>query len=287
MRHVITLSTIPPRFDRIGPALQGLLAQRARPEAIELYIPRSYRRYPAWGGGLPAVPDGVSIVRVDEDLGPGTKVLPAARAWRGQGVELVYLDDDRIYGRDLTRRLAKLRRAHPAAAICGAALCLRTEYGYDVPPTPTPRMVPARCTFWTLDHQWRRLARVLRRSVTGRRPGRVIPKLIARSGYADIAEGQGAVLVRPEVFDDAAYVIPPVLWAVDDIWLSGVMARRGVPIWADRGLYHRVTVQDASGTDPLYRAVIEGADRHAANRACIDHLRATYGIWGGTAAQSA
>ena len=35
------------------------------------------------GGGLPEVPEGVRIVRVEEDLGPATKVLPAAQAWRG------------------------------------------------------------------------------------------------------------------------------------------------------------------------------------------------------------
>ena len=80
MRHVITLSTIPPRFAGIGPALRSLVAQRSRPEAVELYIPRSYRRFPDWGGGLPEVPEGVRIVRVDEDLGPATKILPAARA---------------------------------------------------------------------------------------------------------------------------------------------------------------------------------------------------------------
>ena len=38
MRHVITLSTIPPRFAGIGPALRSLVAQRSRPEAVELTI---------------------------------------------------------------------------------------------------------------------------------------------------------------------------------------------------------------------------------------------------------
>ena len=97
MRHVITLSTIPPRFSQIGPTLRSLVRQRARPEAVELYIPQSYRRFPQWGGALPEVPDGVTIIRVEEDLGPATKILPAAKAYRGQGVELIYGDDDRVF----------------------------------------------------------------------------------------------------------------------------------------------------------------------------------------------
>ena len=92
MRYVISLSTIPPRFASVGPCLNALLRQTARPEAVELYIPHSYRRFPQWGGGLPEVPAGVTIVRVDEDLGPATKILPAARAWRGQDVELFFVN---------------------------------------------------------------------------------------------------------------------------------------------------------------------------------------------------
>jgi hypothetical protein len=41
-----------------------------------------------------------------------------------------------------------------------------------------------------------------------------------------------------------------------------------------------------SRTAPLYAAVIEGSNRPQANIACVDYMRNTYGIWGGTAAQS-
>lgn len=285
MRHIITLSTIPPRFAEVGLTLQSLLCQKSRPEAIELYIPSAYRRFPEWGGGLPNVPAGVTIRRVDEDLGPATKILPAARAWRGQDVELIYVDDDRTYGPDWARRYLRLRRNHPRTALCGVGFCLGERYGYKVPDDRQPSMLSAREAFFTFPYQFARIATQLRSSLglSGKQP---IARFVGRSGYAQIAEGFGGVMVRPEYFEDDALSIPPALWAVDDIWLSGMMARGGISVWADRKLSDVSTETVAGRAHPLFEAVIDGLDRHQANRACIDYFRATYGIWGGVAAQS-
>lgn len=286
MRHVITLSTIPPRFSQIGPTLRSLVRQRARPEAVELYIPQSYRRFPQWGGALPEVPDGVTIIRVEEDLGPATKILPAAKAYRGQGVELIYGDDDRVFSPGWTRTCLALRNDHPGTAICGAGFSIEERYGYRFADTPRPRAVVAPDPHAQLGVHLRRFLKSV--SLPGRQGPRLKPQVrrFDRSGHTDIAEGYGGVMVKPEFFDDAAFAIPPVLWAVDDIWLSGTLARRGIPIWADRSLCRVSEVIDTSQHFPLHKAVIDGADRHGANRACIDHMRAVYGIWGGVAVQS-
>ena len=82
---IVSLSTIPPRFDKIGETLKSLLNQSVKADHIYLYIPETYRRFPDWDGQLPHVPDGITIRRTDIDLGPATKVLPAARAHRGAG----------------------------------------------------------------------------------------------------------------------------------------------------------------------------------------------------------
>ena len=286
MRHIVTLTAIPPRFDRLGPALRALVAQNSRPEAVELYIPRHYRRFPQWGGGLPEVPEGVRIVRVDEDLGPATKVLPAARAWRGTGVEIYYGDDDRIVPPDFVAGFLKARRARPDAVICGAGFGVDERYGYPAFAGPEPRAVPTAGPQVQLAHKLWTLALAVQSRWLGRPRLQAPWRRFVRSGHVDIAEGYGGVLIRPEFLDDAAFAIPPVVWAVDDIWLSGCYARQGVPIWGDRDLFGMYLELDVSLTFPLYKAVIEGADRHAANRACIDHMRATYGIWGGVAVHS-
>jgi hypothetical protein len=281
MRHVITLSTIPPRFKDIGQTLQSLVAQRSRPEAVELWIPHSYRRFPQWGGGLPEVPEGVTIRRVEADLGPATKVLPASLHWRGRGVELIYLDDDRVYAPSWAADCLKVRQAHPDAAICGAGFSLAERYGYPVTETPLPRMVKAPDPIQQPGFLFRRLLKI----ALGRGKVRLSTPWhrFSGSGYTDVAEGYGGVMVKPEAFAEADLNIPPVLWAVDDIWLSGCLARRGIPIWADRSLYRVREVIDVSLTHPLFKQVIEGADRKTADRACVDYMRATYGIWGGGA----
>ena len=117
MRHVITLSTIPPRFSGLGPTLRALVAQSSRPEAVELWIPQHYRRFPGYGGELPEVPEGVAIRRCDTDLGPATKVLPAAQERRGQAVDLIFCDDDQLYRRDWAARLLAVRARRPADAV--------------------------------------------------------------------------------------------------------------------------------------------------------------------------
>jgi hypothetical protein len=286
MRHVITLSSIPPRFGQLGPALRALRAQSSRPEAIELYIPQSYRRFPQWGGGLPEVPDGVTIVRIEEDFGPATKVLPAARAYRGQDVELLFVDDDILFRPDWAALCLGLRKTHPNAVVCGAAATVR-RFGRDWSETrPQPRAVPAPDGNRQLGYHLRQLAR---QALPFPKAGPILTtpyRKLDRSGYAEIALGFGGVLLRPEFLDDVAFVLPPVLWTVDDVWLSGHLTRRGIPIWADQTLDKGRTVLEVSRQQALFHAKIEGADRDAANLACIDYFRRTYGIWGGVATQS-
>lgn len=287
MRHIITLSTIPPRFDAIGPTLMSLVRQVSRPEAVELYIPKSYRRFPAWGGGLPPMPEGVTVVRVDEDLGPATKVLPAARRYRGQDLDLIFADDDHHYEPDWASRFLMVRKAHPEAAVCAAGSTV-VRMGRDwTADGPLPRGVVSPPRHQQAGYWLRRLlANARPRDPARLRLGQRYRK-VNRSGYVDIAEAYAGVALRPDAFDDAAYAIPPVLWSVDDVWLSGHLARRRIPIWADQSLNRARAIQTLAATEPLFRTVIDGAGRGEANLACVDYMRRTYGIWGGAGAGSA
>jgi len=283
MRHIISLSTIPPRFDAIGPALQGLIAQTSRPEAVELYIPKSYRRFPQWGGALPSVPDGVTIVRTDEDLGPATKILPAARAYRGQNIELLYVDDDILFTKGWAQQSLSLRKAHPGTVICSASFKVR-RCGVDWDAAgPLPRAVTAAPQDLQPGFLFRRFLKNALGIGAKRARSTIFAHKLQHSGYSDVAEGYGGVMVQPDFFDDLAYDIPQVLWSVDDVWLSGHCARRGIPIWADRSLNMGTVLLDTSDTYPLSLLVADGADRVSGNRACVEYMRETYGIWGGDA----
>jgi len=79
---IISLSTIPTRFSLVGETLQCLLGQSIKADKIELWIPRSYRRFPDHVFCIPDVPDGITVKVSEEDLGPATKVLPCAKNYR-------------------------------------------------------------------------------------------------------------------------------------------------------------------------------------------------------------
>ncbi len=278
---VISLSTIPPRFSHIGETLHTLLAQSVQPDRIELWIPRTYRRFPAHAFALPAVPDGVTIEITDDDLGPATKVLPCVRKYRGTDTRILYCDDDRLYWTRLleTRLAAAAKRPDAAIAAvgCDVGFFLRQKEGNR---SNRPRVNRRRGGL-------RNLARNIpywsaRMVAFSQRKGEQWMIWPPDCGYADIVEGFGGVLVKPDFFDEDAFEIPPVLWAVDDLWLSGCLARRGIPIWVEKTVCRgplKAKASSSGGIATLTHATIDGHSRLEANWAAIQHFRDTHGVW--------
>ncbi|MDJ0627130.1 MAG: glycosyltransferase family A protein [Rhodobacter sp.] len=269
---VISLSSVPPRFPKIGATLESLVTQGA--DRVQLYIPQTYRRFPDWDGSMPKVPQGVDIRRIARDFGPATKVLGAVQEFRGQDVNILFCDDDQYYAPGWARRFLDLKARHPEAVICTLGL-----HAYDVAGgSETRAQQPRAKRRWRktdLEFQlrflWRGLVHKRRRIAPARR-------VFRRSGYVDVFEGRGGVLVRPEYFDEAAFDIPAVAWAVDDVWLSACVARQGLPIWLEANIPDP-TDTEAEAFDPLCRSVVDGADRETANRRAVEHMRAAYGLW--------
>lgn len=274
--RIITLTSIPPRFARIAPTLRSLLAQAQPADRIELYIPRRYRRFPDWDGAPPPVPDGITLIRPDHDYGPASKILHAVRAWRGKPVDLLFCDDDRHYAPDWTGAFLAARKIVPKAAIAPISWSTSEMFGTGTGARPQPQAIRANRRLdlaWQARHLAWSLGHALGRRVEG--PSHAH---IRTAGYRDIFQGYGGVMVRPDFFDNDVFDIPPVLWSVDDIWLSGMLAKAGTPIWAPAGIKgpRLLPAHDAA---PLYEAVIDGADRKTADRACFDHMRDTFGVW--------
>ena len=280
---VISLSSIPPRFDLIGPTLECLTAQGTAADAVELYLPRTYRRFPDYDGGMPTVPAGVTIHRPATDLGPASKVLHAVERYRDvEGAQILFCDDDRAYYPGWAAALfaEQARRPGDAVALTGWNVERTGLGGYA--PRPAPQHVK-RSRRWDMDYRIKRIRQIL--GGGGKVPIRMKParRLVARAGYADIFEGYGGVVVRPDFFDAEAYEIPKVLWAVDDVWLSGMLARRGIGIWVPEGLYEpKNTVADL--TEALYRWRTDDMSRAQLNAKCANYLRDRYGVWSNRAA---
>lgn len=268
--RIVSLSSIPPRFGQLGPVLESLLAQRPRVDAVQLHVPRRYRRFPDYDGTPPSVPDGVTLVRPDEDLGPASKVLFAARALRGTDTQILFCDDDKLFSPDWGARLFDEQAARPDMCVALAGKHLPKDIARTNPRTPRAVLGGG------FDPAYE-AGKLLWRA--GLKPGpRPTRRAVREAGFADILQGLGGVVVRPDFFDDEAFDIPDILWAVDDVWLSGMLERRGIPIWLPAGLRRPAPLPGGDGNS-LYEAVIDGVKRDDANRRCIEHLRERYGIW--------
>lgn len=224
MRYAVSLTSIPPRFDRLGPTMQSLLAQSPAPERVILALPRNYRRFP---GPVPppVLPNGVDLRWSEIDYGPATKALVAARVLAGQECRLIYCDDDWLYGPGWA---AALLDPYPDVAVTGQG--------------------------WSV-------------------------KRIGRQGTdLDIAQGFSGVSIRPEWLCGSDLAPPEIAWSVDDIWLSGNLARQGVGLVEAPAARAAITPA-FEDVHALQDHEIGGQTRDAANRATAALLHELYGIW--------
>lgn len=271
----VSLTTIPPRFATLGATLESLRAQRRAPDLIRVTIPRRYRRFPDWDGTPPALPAGVELRVVEEDLGPATKLLPLAAELAGTGARILYCDDDWVYGPAWTARICATARARPGMAIAGAGFDVDYLGLSPLRPRPGPR-------------PWLRPpAQMIRTGRPARSAGpaaaRAPRTAPGRHGHVDIAQGFAGVLVNPDWFAPETAKIPAALWAIDDIWLSGWLAQRGVGIWCAPHV-RAGCAPHAGEAGALQDAVLDGQARGAANKAGAALLARRWGIWGGAAA---
>ncbi len=193
-RLVVTLTTTPRRARHLGPTLRSLLAQSVAADRIVLALPAATRRdgtpYPE-----PAtlnLPAGVEVLAC-ADEGPATKLLPALAA--EPTAALVVIDDDVIYPSDFLETLLAAHRAAPSAVV-----------GYR-----GVELAPG-VAFGELTH--------------------VFATAVARPTPVDVLFGTWGYLVPPGALDGAVADFsgaPEAVRWVDDVWISGHLARRGVP----------------------------------------------------------
>jgi GT2 family glycosyltransferase len=116
---IVSFTTLPSRIHRIGPMVDSLRNQTAKPDEIRLYVPRFCTRertgydIPAW---LAAA--GVTLIRCDDDWGPATKLIPCLVDGGHPDDTIVTVDDDVVYEPHLLEDLVAASRARPDAVLC-------------------------------------------------------------------------------------------------------------------------------------------------------------------------
>ncbi len=274
---IISLTSIPSRFEKLQKTLETLCQQGPSVEEIRVYIPKSYRRFPDWNGQLPSVPPQVNLIRVDDDFGPASKVLHVADELKGTNTPIVFCDDDRLYPIGWAE---KLLQAHNEKPECCIATHGRHLNDIVSGPPLGQRHRRAKVGKEYFDPRYRLLRTIQRLrefklTPTGPRPFR---GLVAQAGQTEILLGYAGVLVTSRFFDDAFYDIPDDLWMVDDIWLSGHFARRNIPVWLPK----RIPVclkAETDTVDALRNSIFNGDDRMASNKRAIKYFQEKYGVW--------
>lgn len=270
---IITLTSIPPRYQNLPRRFAAIECQTIKPDLVELYLPKHYRRFPGPRPTLPPLPDWVKVIEVEDDLGPATKILPATRKWRSHDVDLLLCDDDRIQDRKWISRFVRTREHRPNDIICERGWNIDERFGIarKNPDHPRAKLAEKRGRNF--------LYRMVKR-LTFKKYHHLVPRRIyASPGYTDIFEGFLGVMVPPQAFHDDAWDIPDVIWTVDDVWLSGMAKANGFNIWAN-GLPRPVFQDGKYDKIAALKDFTEmGADRLAADRMAVDLLRSKYGIW--------
>jgi len=268
---VVSLTAIPPRYPNLRRKVNSLFRQTVLPTAIEIYIPKSYRRFPNVNTPFPELPKGVTVIHVDDDLGPATKLLPALDKWRGQDVDILICDDDRLQDPEWIARFAKARIIRPDDIICERGWNIHERLGFEQLQPLLPRALHSSNGGRSTSY---RIKRAL--SLGLFHPERSV---FESSGYVDIFEGFLGALIPPEGLPLQAWEIPDILWTVDDVWLSGMAKLNGVGVWAHN--YRRPVSSNSKWdkVDSLTNWVEGGNNRQNADKMCVEYMRTQHGIW--------
>lgn len=103
---IISLTTIPPRFNEINLTINSLLNQKIKPNKIIINIPEKYNNYTYSDNDLPQYTNEVVIInKCQKDYGPATKLLGLSMFDLDDNDLIIVCDDDREYSDDLVENL--------------------------------------------------------------------------------------------------------------------------------------------------------------------------------------
>jgi len=237
----VSLSTIPSRIEKIYPALKSLMDQTMPPRRIYLAIPpfsiREKKAYsiPETLRNCPAV----RIIDAEKDWGPATKLIPALRHPSTNPDDIILTaDDDNIYPAEFVETFWQYSQQLP-----NAALSLR-----GAPMSRTLRWKDCRAFKGTS---------------------------IFQPAAVEIINGCGGIMVKPKFFAAEFFdydQAPVQAFFVDDIWVSGNLAKNGIPRYVIpfRGIYVYLT----SLTTLSGPALDKGENRGGGNDdAVMDYFR--------------
>ena len=265
METIISLTSVPSRFDYLEETLLSLLKQSYPVDKINVYLPKYYKRFDYHLKKIPTVPKGVNVKITKKDFGPATKLLPALKENWNKKTRIIFCDDDRVYDESMVSRLITESIVKPDCIIAEEGRDIKDISDFNWQGSDLPRATLINKNFL---YRWYRLLSL----------GGWKPRKNASSGYVDTLAGFGGVMVLPHYFTNQIFDVPEVAWMVDDIWISGQLALNKKKIWVTNSSVKSKTSR-GSKLDALGDVQDENSARRNANNAAIKYFRDTHKIW--------
>ena len=269
MKHInrpiiVSLTTIPSRLKALSRTVDSLLNQSVPPSEIRLYVPNVYRRFPEETIEPRDVDPRVTLILVERDLGPLTKMAYVVDDFEGQDVDILVCDDDMDYEPDWIELFVAERQRRPDD-------CLVQSGGFVF-------------NFSDLEGQFSKKPRArykgfgyrLKRALSGLQWKPRTPYVA--SGYVDIGEGWAGFFLSPKYFEQDFKEIPDEIFLVDDIWISAYLTLKGIDIWLIKNALRPQTSEIAQ-IDALNRLNGPFDSRVMLNNRAVHLLRSRFNIW--------
>jgi hypothetical protein len=231
-RVVLSFTTIPSRVGLIGPVLLNVKLQSFHVDAIYVHLPKKMQRFDTEFVIPSFLKDDPHVIVnwIENDFGPSTKLLGALMVEKHPSTVIITIDDDFAPYSDFVNNLLNGVKRFPEAAIgfggwnvsCALAFpCARYGaadqfYGNLM---FIRQGMDSSCSEWNVQEYGRFHCA---RAVTN----------IDHPEPTDVLEGYMGIAYRRGFFDDAIFndysKAPPESFFVDDVWISGHLAMRGV-----------------------------------------------------------
>ncbi|PKQ46727.1 hypothetical protein [Confluentibacter flavum] len=218
MNVIISFTTIPSRIGKIKPMIESICNQTLKPDSIILWLPKVYKRIQR----ETIIPDFIKNapikIKLCDDVGPFTKLYYSLKQeWDNKETLIVTVDDDVYYPPKFLKTLLKYAKKYPDKAI-----------GYR------GRILKDKCDYSTSLKFF---------GSPSRKPLQV-----------DIITGTWGAAYRVKFFDLDIFndEIIKSNFMVDDIWITGNLAKNGVERIILKNVGVRL-INDIHDIDPLWK----------------------------------
>ncbi len=194
----LSLTTIPSRIGTLKATINSLLDQSTKPKKIIINLAGFEKdQIPVF-----LLRKEIELNLVTRDLGPATKFLPTLKLVPKDALVII-VDDDQVYPKTLVQNYVEASMKFPDCALC--------MVGWETPQSlqHEDRVIQFGAKF-RLNHKEKPVKDV-------------VP--------VDIMQGASSYAIKPSFFDESLFQYkeaPSEAYYVDDIWISGHLAKRKV-----------------------------------------------------------